>query len=157
MVPVSTTRTIEVYGKGLFRIANVYLSGAPYPQSTLQNPFSGVPRLSATYPAFNAVKLLSSDYTTDNEGNYLSFTMLSATRPGYVDIIVQNPAGYGKLTQYVIKELYSGTQTQLELRPWSSGVKVLTGVEILPIPEGQMYTITGDLLVTISNDNIVET
>jgi hypothetical protein len=79
--------------------------------------------------------------------------MPSATRAGYVDIIVENPAGYGKLTQYVIKEPYSGTQTQLELRPWSSGVKVLTGVEL---PDLRVFTITGDILVTIGDDNIVQ-
>jgi hypothetical protein len=124
IVPVSTTRTIEVYGKGLFRIANVYLSGSPYPQSTLQNPFSASPKLSATYPSFNAVKLLSTDYTTDSEGNYLSFTMLSAAIPGSVDIIVENLAGYGKLTQYVIKELYTSPLTLPELRPWSDGIQV---------------------------------
>jgi uncharacterized protein YwbE len=56
--------------------------------------------------------------------------MPSATRAGYVDIVVENPAGYGKLTQYVVKHLYSGEQSQLELRPWSSGVKVLSGVEV---------------------------
>jgi hypothetical protein len=55
--------------------------------------------------------------------------MPSATRAGYVDIIVENPAGYGKLTQYVIKELYSGTQTLQQLRPWALGIKVLSGVE----------------------------
>ncbi len=56
--------------------------------------------------------------------------MPSATRPGYVDIIVENPAGYGKLTQYVVKYLYSGEQSLQQLRPWSDGVKTLSSVEV---------------------------
>ena len=81
--------------------------------------------------------------------------MPSAVRAGYVDIIVENPAGYGKLTQYVIKELYSGIQTQTQLRPWSPGIEVLSSVEVSLLPVNQIYTITGDILITISGDNIV--
>ena len=81
--------------------------------------------------------------------------MPSATRAGYVDVIVQNPAGYGKLTQYVVKYLYSGEQTQLELRPWSLGVKVLTGVDSFFLTN-ELLTINGDTLVTISGDNIIQ-
>jgi hypothetical protein len=68
---------------------------------------------------------------------------------------VQNPAGYGALTQYVIKDLYTGTQTQQRLRPWHAGVHVLSGEETTPTIENQMLTITGDDLITISGDNIV--
>jgi len=123
----SASPTFNVYGKSFFRVTNVYLSGHPYQNQTFYNPFSGVPKLSATYTGFFGVKLLSSAYTSNNN-NTITFTMPSATRAGYVDIIVENPAGYGKLTQYVIKDVYGTSLTQLELRPWSSGVKVLTGV-----------------------------
>jgi hypothetical protein len=153
VVFTSATNTFNVYGKSFFRVTNVYLSGAPYENQTFYSPFSAAPKLSATYPGFFGVRLLSSEYSTNND-NTITFTMPSATMPGYVDIIVENPAGYGTLTQYVIKELYSGELSQLELRPWSSGIKVLSGVEIT-IPEGQIYTISGDLLVTIGNNNIV--
>lgn len=125
IVPTSTTRTFEVWGKSFFKITNVYLSGAPYPQSTFFNPFSGVPRLSAMYPGFNAVKLLSSDYSYVYDSNYLTFTMPSASQTGYVDVIVENQAGYGALTKYVIKELYNTQQTVQAIRPWAPGVKVI--------------------------------
>jgi hypothetical protein len=143
-----------VTGRSFYEIQAVYLSGYPYENTTFFNPFSSIPRLSATYPGFNAVKLLSSQYLSNND-NTITFTMPSATRPGYVDIIVQNQAGYGTLTQYVIKELYTGSMPLSTLRPWSLGIKVLSSVEV-SVPAGQIYTISDDLLVTISNDNIVQ-
>lgn len=155
VVFTSATKEFNVYGKSFMRLEAVYLSGFPYEGQTFYNPFSAVPKLSAQYPGFFGVKLLSSSYQSNNN-NTITFTMPSATRAGYVDIIVQNPAGYGKLTQYVVKYLYSGEQTQLELRPWSSGVKVLSGVEVPLVPEGQVYSINGDIFVTITGDNIVE-
>ena len=118
------TKTFNVYGKSFFKLTNVYLSGAPYTNTTFYNPFSAVPKLSATYTGFNAVRLISSQYQSNND-NTITFTMPSASQPGYVDIIVENPAGYGKLTQYVVKYRYDNTQTQLELRPWAPGVKVI--------------------------------
>jgi hypothetical protein len=123
VVLISAAGNFNVYGKSFFRVTNVYLSGYPYENQTFYNPFSSIPKLSANYPGFFGVKLLSSQYTSNNE-NTVTFTMPSATRPGYTDIIVENPAGYGKLTQYVVKYLYSGEQTQLQLRPWSDGIEV---------------------------------
>lgn len=125
----SATKSFNVYGKSFFRVTNVYLSGLPYENQTFYNSFSAVPKLSANYPGFFGVKLLSSNYQSNND-NTITLTMPSATRAGYVDVIVENPAGYGKLTQYVVKYLYDNTQTQLELRPWSSGIKVLSGVTV---------------------------
>ena len=149
VVFTSVSKTFNVYGKSFFDIKNVYLSGRPYENLTFYNPFSGVPRLSANYPGFYAVQLSSSEYTSNND-NTITFTMPSATRAGFVDIIVQNPAGYGKLTQYVIKELYAGTLTQSQVRPWYLGIKVLS------TPTNQILSINGDIIVTISGDNIVE-
>lgn len=104
----------------------VYLSGRSLSGTTLYRPFSAIPKLSAVYPSFTAYKLLSSNYST-NFDNTLTINVPPPVSAGYIDVIVQNPAGYGKLTQYVVKYPYSGVQTQLELRPWSSGVSVLSG------------------------------
>jgi len=152
-------KSFNVYGKSFYDVQAVYLSGEPYTNQTFFNPFSGVPKLSATYPGFFGVKLLSSNYSSNND-NAITFTVPSASNPGYVDIIVQNLAGYGTLTQYVIKDLYSGTQTQLQLRPWSLGIEVLSGVKIIippvpPLPENQILTIDDNILITIAGDNIV--
>jgi hypothetical protein len=135
VVFTSATKSFNVYGKSFFSVRNVYLSGFPYTNTTFYNPFSGVPRLSAAYPGFNAVKLLSSQYSSNND-NTITFTMPSAVRAGYVDIIVENEAGYGALTKYVIKELYGTTLTQQELRPWAFGIRV----QEIPLPQNLIYT-----------------
>lgn len=153
----SASNTFNVYGKSFYKVTNVYLSGHPYENTTFFNPFSGIPKLSAHYPGFFGVKLTPNQYTSNND-NTITFTMPPALRTGYVDIIVENPAGYGCLTQYVVKYRYDEEQTQLELRPWSLGIKVLTGSEInMPLDvSGQIYTITGDILLTLNNDNIIQ-
>lgn len=125
----SASKSFNVYGKSFMELQAIYLSGAPYSNQTFYNPFSAVPKLSAHYPGFYGVKLLSSEYTT-NFDNTITFTMPSAVNAGYVDVIAQNPAGYGTLTQYVIKEPFSGTLSLSTARPWSLGIKVLSGVEV---------------------------
>jgi len=136
------------------RLEAVYLSGVPLDDTTFYNPFSAVPKLSAQFPGFNGIKLLSSEYIT-NFDNTITVNIPAPSRTGYVDIIAQNPAGYGALTQYVIKELYSGTQTQEQLRPWSAGAQVISaGGSPEPETENQMLSITGEDLITISGDNI---
>lgn len=151
--PVTFTgesKSFNVYGKSFFRVTNVYLSGSPYTNTTFYNPFSAVPKLSAHYPGFFGVKLLSSNYQSNND-NTITFTMPSATRPGYVDIIVENPAGYGALTQYVVKYRYSGEQTLQQLRPWADGIVVYLSGD-----KSNVLGIDGSFLVTLSGDYLVE-
>ena len=123
---IGLSATFNVYGKSFMQLQAVYLSGKPLSGTTLYNPFSAIPKLSAVYPSFTAYKLLSSNYST-NFDNTLTINVPPPVSAGYIDVIAQNPAGYGKLTQYAVKYLYSGVQTQLQLRPWSSGVSVLSG------------------------------
>jgi hypothetical protein len=172
----------SVYGRSFMRLNAVYLSGAPVANTTFYNPFSAVPKLSASYQGFTAYKLLSSDFST-NFDNTITIKVPAPIAPGYIDVIAQNPAGYGTLTRFVIKEPYSGTQSLSALRPWSLGVKVLSGVEtqILPInliytlngsygietfdnkgiitfntlPSSQMFSINNNVIVTINGDNIL--
>jgi len=148
--------TFNVYGKSFMKLEAVYLSGAPLDNVTFYNPFSAVPKLSGLYPGFNGVMLPVAYYTT-NFDNIITITIPAPVRSGYINVIAQNPAGYGVLTQFVIKELYSDTQTLQELRPWSSGVQVISAVFVPPVPEveNQMLSITGEDLITISGDNIV--
>ena len=140
VVFTSAVKTFSVYGKSFFNIRNVYLSGHPHENTTFFNPFSGVPRLSASYTGFTGIKLLSSAYSSNNI-NTITFTMPSATRAGYVDIIVENEAGYGKLTQYIVKALYSGIQPLSTISPWSQGIKVLSEPDLV-LPDNLLYTFT---------------
>jgi len=164
-LPVGESKTFTVKGGSFFNITNVYLSGAPYPNSTFYNPFSGIPSLSAKNPGFTAIKLLTSDYQSNNL-NSLVFTMPSAQRAGMVDIILQNQAGWSALTQnisfvVVTSNPYSPEYPEhdeylLKMKPWSKGITVfgsLTGVNI--IPENQILTLDGNILVTLGGDNIV--
>jgi hypothetical protein len=141
VVFTSATKTFNVYGISLYKITNVYLSGYPYENTTFYNPFSGVPKLSANYPGFYGVKLLSSAYTSNNQ-NTINFIMPSATRSGYVDIIVENLAGYGTLTQYAVKETYSNTQPLSSINPWAQGIIVKSAPDII-LPDTLLYTFSG--------------
>jgi hypothetical protein len=157
---IGETKTFNVYGKSFIQIKNVYLQGIPYQfQQTLYNPFSAVPKLSANYPAFNAIKLDPSQYTSNND-NTVTFTMPSASRGGFVDIILENQAGYGALTRYAIKETYnpytSGTPEyeafQPYVRPWSQGVKIIDQT-------GSVYiiTITNNPILKLGGDGFIKT
>lgn len=125
---VGLSASYNVYGRSFMRLEAVYLSGAPLSGTTLYNPFSGVPKLSAHYSEFTAYKLLSSEYTT-NFDNTITINVPAPIAAGYIDVIGQNPAGYGTLTRFVIKEPYSGTQPLSTLRPWMYGINVLSGLE----------------------------
>jgi len=97
---LSASNAYNLYGQSFLEVSNVYVSGTPFTGTdTFYNPFSGYSTLSASYPGFTAVQLLTSQYTTNNE-NYIQFIMPPPLYPGNIDVIVQNPAGYGKLTQY---------------------------------------------------------
>ena len=117
--------TYDVYGRSFMRLNAVYLSGAPVANTTLYNPFSSVPKLSAHYPGFTAYKLSSSEYST-NFDNTITVKIPAPIAAGYIDVIGQNPAGYGTLTRFVIKEPYSGTQPLSTLRPWMYGINILS-------------------------------
>ena len=98
---IGERQQFNVFGGGFQRITNVYLSGAPLSSlMTTQNPFSGSVTLSADFPAFTGVKLLSSEWSY-NRDTFMTFVMPSAASPGFVDVVVQGPAGYGLLTESV--------------------------------------------------------
>jgi len=151
------SREFSVYGKSFYKVTNVYLSGLPYPESVTHNPFSTSSKLSALYPEFTAIKLSPDQYSSNND-NTITFVMPSASQGGFVDIIVENQAGYGALTQYVIKSTYNpytpGTAEfeafEPYVRPWSQGIVVAQARNVLySLDPG--YT----ALVTISGENIV--
>jgi len=115
---LSTSNTFTVYGKSFIDVTNVYVSGAPFNNvSTYYNPFSSLSSLSASYPGFTAVQIPSSSITKIDY-NSLTFVMPAAVKPGYVDVIVQNPAGYGTLVQYA-----SAAYLSYPL-PWVKGILI---------------------------------
>jgi hypothetical protein len=129
-VKTGESKTLKVYGKSFKSVRNVYLSGASYP-STFFNPFSSVPRLSADYPGFNGLRLNA--FTSNNE-NTIIFTVPITEISGKVDVIIENPGGYGTLTQYTIYNtknpwpLESMPEYQAYVpykKPWKEGFNVV--------------------------------
>jgi hypothetical protein len=90
---------INVYGKSFFDVRNIYLSASNesmFSYSSLYNPFSGIDKLKDKYPPFKGIVV--PEFNLLNE-NYLDFTLPEyPTKEGYIDIIVENEAGYGVMT-----------------------------------------------------------
>jgi hypothetical protein len=131
VVAPGISKSFTVFGKSFFKISGVFLSGGVFDDQTFFNPFSASVRLSGQYPGFSAIQLLTSNFISNNN-NELTFTMPSATRSGFADVILLNEAGWGRLTQFVIKSTYvpfiSGTveydnYTPYQ-RPWKDGIVV---------------------------------
>jgi|694.fasta_scaffold43375_7 hypothetical protein len=161
-VAVNTQKTFTVYGRSFIKVTNVYLSGVPLRNTTFINPFSSVPRLSAIYTGFRGIRLEPGSYSVN--GNTITFTVPQMTKTGYVDIIVENEAGYGALTQHAIKVTpnpYAVNSTDYRnfvsyKRPWSSGILVTKLSSTIPADLlNQTYTIELDKLFTIEGDNLV--
>jgi len=93
-----TSSVINLEGRSFFQVTNVYVSGLPVSAtSTFYNPFSSFSTLSANYPGFSATSV---PYFISNTDNNITLTLPSVSGTGYLDVIVQNEAGYGTLTQY---------------------------------------------------------
>lgn len=128
---VGKNTQFNVYGRGFTQLRNVYLSGAPFEYlSTLQNPFSALPSLSASYSSFFAAKLDSSYWSTNND-NLVTFICPSADRPGRVDVVLENKGGWSTLTKNVRINTYnpfttltllSATNFEPYQMPYLSGV-----------------------------------
>lgn len=132
VVNVGVTKKFNVFGKSFFRINGVFLSGNDvFDGNTFFNPFSASTKLSAHYPGFYAIQLSATDYIYDNNSR-LTFTMPSALSPGYVDLILTNDAGWGTLTQFVVKDFPNPHLSGTDLfdnyvsyqRPWKNGIIV---------------------------------
>lgn len=132
VVNVGVTKKFNVFGKSFFRINGLFLSGNDvFGRNTFFNPFSASTKLSAHYPGFYAIQLSATDYIYDNNSK-LTFTMPSALSAGYVDLILMNDAGWGSLTQFVIKDFENPFLSGSDLfdsyepyeRPWKRGIIV---------------------------------
>ena len=95
-VDIGESKSFNVAGKSFFRITGVYLSGSPgvFPNTTFFNPFSASSKLSASYVGISGIQLNSVNYFFNGDSQ-MTFTCPSALSAGYVDIILQNDAGWG--------------------------------------------------------------
>jgi hypothetical protein len=110
----NASSVVSLQGRSFFDVTNVYVSGSPLSaSSTFYNPFSGYPTLSALYPGFSAVQVTAFDTNNDNN---ITLTLPRTNKAGYLNVIVQNEAGYGTLTQYA-----SGTYPAYNY-PYNKGI-----------------------------------
>jgi len=129
---VGETKKFTVYGKSFLKVTAVYLSGNTYDNFTLFNPFSAVPKLSAKNPEFYALKLNPLQYSFNTE-RQLTIIVPPPTKIGFIDIILQNEAGWGKLSSFVIKNTINPYPNNHPMRsswqpyekPWKDGIMVV--------------------------------
>jgi hypothetical protein len=154
----SATKNFIITGNSFLDIQNVYLSSdGCFEFPTLQTPFSYHPQLSSRYPSFFGIKLLSSDFI-QLDNNTVSFIAPTAVNPGYIDVILENKAGYGSLTKHVFRQTVNpypsgspGWSTFTPYTPpYSSGIKVIQlGALINLLSENGIGSISGDDLISI--------
>jgi hypothetical protein len=115
-----------IKGKPFYDIRSVYLSSSNtrmFDGITFYNPFSAVKKLSADNVGFQGIKLPLFSY---NE-NCISFQFPQTPKAsGFVDVIVENEAGYGKLTvgsRLPFEKTFEGA---IDIqKPCVSGIKVI--------------------------------
>jgi|GEM_PF-870226 len=95
----SNISPISLYGNNFSYVYNVYLSSSNnglLPNTSYYSPFSSISSLSAYYPGFSGYLLSEFVLTSDN---YIQFELpQTPLQSGFIDIILENEAGYGKLT-----------------------------------------------------------
>lgn len=105
---LSSIPEILITGRSFLNITNVYLSSDPTNQNfqgctfsspiVYVNPFSKISNLSANNPGFSGVDI--SDYLVVLNENYIVLDIPNIfTNDGYFDIVIQNEAGFGILSQ----------------------------------------------------------
>jgi hypothetical protein len=119
--------SIDVYGKYLLNPRNVYLSGSNISMLSgvsLFSPFSSIPNLSGYYPSFYAIKVPDFEIVNDES---IRFTIPQAPQTsGFLDVIIENEAGYGKLTTGSLRpSISSWSGWTYEPHPLANGLKVV--------------------------------
>lgn len=117
---------ISLLGKYFFDVKNVYVSAANesmFDNVTFFNPFSTITNLYSANPGFLATVVPQFTILTDQ---LLSFQLPHIPKiSGFFDIIVENEAGYGKLTIGSIRNYVSSWSGFINTSlPSISGIRV---------------------------------
>jgi hypothetical protein len=123
---------ILVKGNSFIDIRGVYLiSNSPtmFEGTTIWNPFSGVKNLSADNPPFQGIKVPFYIY----KEKYLAFTMpQNPNGDGFFDIIIENEAGYGKLSRDSRVPFVSSFVGAVDIQlPCVSGIQVIDPLDFM--------------------------
>lgn len=125
---LSSAQTLDFILVGNFlNISNVYLSASNSLifniPSTFFNPFSGIEKLSANNIPFYGIKLSSFSFSE----KYLMFDFFQIPKSqGFVDVIVENEAGYSKLSlETIVPTITSCENIKSYQPPCISGIQVV--------------------------------
>jgi hypothetical protein len=131
LIKLGESKSFTIFGKSFLKVTAVYLSGHPYENTTFYNPFSAIPKLSAQNPGFYALKLGPSQYQI-NANRSFTINVPPPTRLGNIDVLLQNEAGWGNLSRFVITNTINPYPVGHPLRnswtpyekPWKDGILV---------------------------------
>jgi len=131
------TKTISIFSKSLFDIKNVYLSAADSSvfdglYYNFYDPFQNSENLHPTNQGFSAILIPAFEYTFNNLAFYIpdeifyNINQKTETYSTFLDVIVENDAGYGLLSRdsysYRVSSWSGFTNDQL---PCISGIKLV--------------------------------
>ena len=125
---LSSSQIYDVLIKGnlFLEIRNVYLSGSNplmFDNISLYAPFSSIKNLSANYIPFYGIKIDCFDYTE----TFLTFKLNQLPKTnGYMDVIIENEAGYEKLSTGSLVPFISSYPNAINYqRPCTNGIRVI--------------------------------
>jgi hypothetical protein len=157
-------KSVAVFGESFSNLTNLYLS-ADNPNIfttpvSYFNPFSGT-YMEQIYPSFNAVPVSAFSYDSGLiyfELPQLNTDLFPYDYPVTLDLIVQNEAGYGRMTKDIknkINNLFPQSKDSTFFRG-ISGIKInqittsyIDNLALYSINGLPLYTIDGELLINI--------
>jgi hypothetical protein len=153
--PSETNPYINLQGKSFLNIRAIYLSGSNvsiFPtKTTYYNPFSAVKNLSASNLGFRAAKV--ENYYVQGENYIVMEIPESYFDSGYIDVIVENEAGYGLLSRDCRIPFLSTFYGDVDIQsPCISGIKIN---DFNVVKETLILTIDESFILTFDNNNLV--
>jgi hypothetical protein len=126
-VPIENDTTITLIGKSFLNITNVYLSSnddSIFSENTVYySPFSAVKNLSSVNSGFYGIKI--TDYVVQNEKYITTNQSLSFLHSGFIDVIVENEAGFGILSRDSRVPFLSSWAGAIDIqKPSISGIEI---------------------------------
>ena len=115
---------VSLVGRKFLNLRNLYLSGSNigmFDNLTYFSPFSGISSMSNIYPPFSAI--LIPEFIVESDKN-ITFTFPQKPKTeGFIEIIAENEAGYGKLTTDSRYPFISSYQGAIDIQnPWVDGI-----------------------------------
>lgn len=121
---LASSISVAIKGKSILSPTNLFLSGSSplmFSQLTRIDPFCNDERMRSSYPSFSGVVVPNFLVLEDK---YLIFTFPETPKvSGFVDVIVQNEAGYGSLvidSRLPFVSAYEGAE-DIQF-PWVNGL-----------------------------------